>query len=460
MKIVLCNPEVSQNFSHSRKGMYPPLGLLSLATRLDFDYSGELEISVIDGDTDCIDEKQFKGANIAAFHVNSFNYENVLKLSKAAKDYGAKIVYGGPHATVLWKNIMTNRDFVDFIVLLEGEIPMSLLAGKLLGKIRKDFSDIPNLVYRTGSKADFVYSGKFYDNKPGDMIIPSREYVDAETYIENAQKIYEGKVFDIKRPFSIYSGKGCSWRERSGGCVFCARLEKCVKYRGIDMIWQEIKFLKERYQADHIWDISDDNLNNVKWFKKFVDARPKGLEDLSFLVYSRVNGISDESMAYLKKLNVYEVYLGFESGDSKMLQKARKGASADFALKVAGKLVKNGIHYFPSFVLGLPEETEESLNNTYKFLGTLKDVGGFYRSAATILIPLPGSQVFTKLLEDKEAGAILNGADLFDVRLLQKIWIKNFTEVSYEMLEEYQKRMNDLGDIKTFGITEKTQETR
>src|SRR3990172_782622 len=97
-KIILCNPEVSQEFSHSRKGMYPPLGLLSLATRLDLDYPGKFEIQVVDGDTDQIEADCFKDADLVCFHANSFNYENVLKFSHAAKNNGATILYGGPRS--------------------------------------------------------------------------------------------------------------------------------------------------------------------------------------------------------------------------------------------------------------------------------------------------------------------------------------------------------------------------
>lgn len=35
MEIVLCNPEVRLQYSYSRKGMYPPLGILSIATYLE-----------------------------------------------------------------------------------------------------------------------------------------------------------------------------------------------------------------------------------------------------------------------------------------------------------------------------------------------------------------------------------------------------------------------------------------
>ncbi len=457
MKIVLCNPEVNQSFSHSRKGMYPPLGLLSLATRLEADYPGELEITVIDGDTDIIEENKFKGADIVAFHVNSFNYENVLKLSNCAKDYGAKVVYGGPHATVLWQNIMKNRPFVDYIIVNEGEVPFSRLVGMFLGKKKIDVSQIPNLVFRN-KIGDYFISEQEYENTVFDMAIPSRKYIDMEKYIMNSRKIYAGKMKNIKRPFSIYSGKGCAWRERSGGCVFCARLEKKVRYRDINQIWLEVEHLKKDYNTDHIWDISDDNLNNEDWFRKFVYAKPEALRDVSFLVYTRVNRINDNTIGYLKMLNVFEVYLGFESGDPDMLKKAQKGATVKIALDSAAKLSQSGIKYFPSFVLGLPGEDIKTLENTMRFLNDLKEIGGFYRSAATILMPIPGSRVFEMISQDDEGKKIISGADIIDIKKLEKLWIKKFTRLEYNVLEEYQSKMNNITNVQTFGEDFKKKE--
>ena len=106
MKIILCNPEVKLKYSHSRKGMYPPLGLLSLATCLKKTHNDYIDVSIIDGDTQTIKHEMFRGADIVGFHANTFNYENCLDLAREAKGYGAKIIFGGPHASILWKNIM------------------------------------------------------------------------------------------------------------------------------------------------------------------------------------------------------------------------------------------------------------------------------------------------------------------------------------------------------------------
>lgn len=445
MKIILCNPEVRLKYSHSRKGMYPPLGLLSVATYLERAHQGRVEVRIIDGDVETISNEMFKDADIVGFHANSFNYENCLDLAREAKGFGAKIVLGGPHATVLWMNIMRNRPFVDFIVLEEGETAMSLLVESLLrnGKGAAGFDDVPNLVYRQ-MDGTAVKSLRAHINTPEEMITPSRKFITVEHYIKNYRKIYTRDCIAFERPLSIYSSKGCSWRDKSGGCVFCARLERGVRFRNVPEIWAEIAELKEQYDTDYIWDISDDNLNSHEWFKSFVDQRPGALSDISFLIYSRVNRITEDIIPYLKKLNVYEVYLGIESGDDSILKNTMKGASSRLALNAAQRLKEAGIYYFPSFVLGLPGETEKSLINTLKFAKNLASIGSIFRMSATILMPIPGSQVYGMMMDNPSFSADLSAKDIVSVKDLERLWIENYTNADYATVEKYQKLINDV----------------
>lgn len=454
MKIVLCNPEVSQEYSHSRKGMYVPLGLLSIATYLELHYSGELEVKIFDGDVEPISPEMLVGAEIIGFCVNSFNYGNCLELSWKAKERGATIIFGGPHATVLWENIMRKRDFVDYIIINEGENPLLLLIGKILGKNDLSFGEIPNLIYR--DKADnAVSSQKTYTNTPSDMLISSRRYVKIEKYIQNYRKTYSEDYIPFQRPSSIYSSKGCAWRDKTGGCVFCARLERGVRFRNIPEIWKEIGELEELYQTDYIWDISDDNLNEPEWFKQFVEQRPPNLSDIGFLIYSRVDRIKDNIIPYLKKLNVFEVYLGFESGDKDILRNTVKGISVDAALEVAKKLKDAGIFYFPSFVVGLPGESERSLRNTLQFVEKLADIGAFFRIGASILMPIPGSRAYDMLKKDEKYGKEVAEMDLSSIRDLEEMWIERYTNIDYAMAQEYQKLISSVSSkslkVKSFG---------
>ncbi|MFQ5713582.1 MAG: B12-binding domain-containing radical SAM protein [Candidatus Scalinduaceae bacterium] len=444
MNILLIYPSENCGFRSSRYGIYPPLGILSIAGHLKKIFGNLVNIKVLDQDMDeCEDYKTLGLQDIVGIHANVFNYENVLEIAQYFKERGSYVVIGGPHSTTMWRKILTNQQSVDCCCIEEGEIPFERLVRQWKENMQYTPGLIPNLAYRNGKEIKGLASMHF--NNLEKIQEPDRSFLDLNSYFAKFQKT-KNNIVPFCRPTSIYSSKGCTWREKTkGGCIFCARIEKSVRFRGIPYIWDEIKFLHENYKVDHVWDISDDNLNDIKWFKQFVDHKPSNLEDLSFMIYSRVGGIKEDLVPYFKKLNTYEIYLGFETGDSEMLKNAMKGASVKTNLMAASLLARNKIHFFPSFVLGLPGESEKSLKNTMDFCRQIVDTskGLIYRLSASILMPIPGSKAFNMLLQDNDLNQRYGHLDLVDMKELEKIWCEKMTKVDYETLQYYAKEIND-----------------
>jgi radical SAM superfamily enzyme YgiQ (UPF0313 family) len=165
---------------------------------------------------------------------------------------------------------------------------------------------------------------------------------------------------------------------------------------------------------------------------------------MNFFIYSRVSFmLKEEVMDLLKSLNVKEVFLGVESGDDKMLKNAVKGQYVNVILRAVKMLASNNIKYFPSFVLGLPGESRESLQNTVRLCQQLAELGGLHRLGATILQPIPGSPALRKIIEETEYGKEVATMDDLDLLHLEEFWINNFTEVDYETVVEYWSKINE-----------------
>lgn len=438
MKILFCNPKNSQGTTHSRKGMYAPLGILSISTILKEKFGDSIDITIYDEDVECIDLNSFINFNLIGFYATTFNYHTCIEYASLAKKYGAITVLGGPHASILSDNIMRNQDCFDFVIRFEGEIPFLRLIDTIINKNKSNLRDIPNLVFK--NNGEIISCKYFYENKLEELPIPSRDFVKLDLYINNFAKLYPDKL--SIRPGSLYSSKGCSWRDKTKGCIFCARLEKGVRFRNIQQIWTEIQLLRDRYSVNSIWDISDDNLNNIEWFKHFVKNKPDNCKDLNFFIYSRINFIKEGLVLYLKELNVEEVFLGVESGDDAILKGSFKGQTVKTILKGVKVLKENNIKYFPSFILGLPGETEQSMANTLKLCQQLAELGGLDRLGCTILQPIPGSRAYDMLLQESELGKKLLMEDDINLSYLEKYWINNFTNVNYDTALKYQDKIN------------------
>jgi len=442
MKILLCNPKNSQGTKHSRKGMYVPLGILSIATYLDETFRDSVHIDVCDEDVAELSENIFPDYNVVGFYSTTFNYKQAVRYAYLAKEYGCITVLGGPHASVLFENILVNRSCFDYIIRFEAEYAFKKLVEYLLyGGDPKKLADIPNLAFKDSNQKVLV-SPTLYENVLTQIPIPSRAFIQFESYIKNYQKMYPEK--QNIRPGSIYSSKGCSWRDKTDGCVFCARLEEGVRFRDIDQIWSEIKMLKEQYDVNSIWDIADDNLNNKNWFIEFVKKKPKSCKDLTFFIYSRANCIKPWVIDYFHELNVMEVFIGVESGDNRLLRESFKGQTRESTYRALKILNDHHIKFYPSFVLGLPGESEESLNNTLNLCQELVDLGGLDRLSTTILKPIPGSRAYDRVLQETRFGRDLVNMDDIDLGFLEKYWIDRFTDVSYATIENFRDRINEI----------------
>src|ERR687884_500159 len=100
--VELCS--VPADFGHgANDGAYYPVGLLTLGSHLKRT-TPSCQISIIDlhHDPDLLPQADLVGISASS----ALNYRNVLALARRAKESGAKVVLGGPHATQLPEQIL------------------------------------------------------------------------------------------------------------------------------------------------------------------------------------------------------------------------------------------------------------------------------------------------------------------------------------------------------------------
>jgi len=207
-------------------------------------------------------------------------------------------------------------------------------------------------------------------------------------------------------------------------------LKHIVRNRRFERVWEEVSYLQENYGIDYIWNVSD-NLP-AELFSLLLKTKPKGV-NCAFRFYVRSKEINEETAEILSQLNTYEVFLGVESGNNEILKGMNKGETVEDHIKAVKILSKYKIKPRIAFVLGAEGETEESLQQTYKFAKYLLDIGAD-SIACSVFTPVPGSRAFYKLLEKEGEYQSL---DLIDVEELQENWIKNFTSVDLTTVKQY-----------------------
>ena len=112
----------------------------------------------------------------------------------------------------------------------------------------------------------------------------------------------------------------------------------------------------------------------------------------------RENLINDKVCLLLKKLNVYCLFFGLESGSERMLKYLKRGTVTVEQGKKAMRLCKEyGFSTCGYFMIGSPSETVEDLEETCKFIES-PDIDG---AAIFITTPLPGTELWDYAIKEK-----------------------------------------------------------
>lgn len=365
------------NYSQDHSEKILPLGILSVGSVLK---KKSYEVKLININEKQIDETikkivvmrpDYVGVSVMTGVQTAHSAEFSKKLKVASN---TPILWGGIHPSLLPEQCI-KEDYIDYVIFGEGEMTILEFTEHFCGD--KNFSKVLGLVYKEG--------GKIFVNPPRPLIENLGEWRLDFNLLDMEQFIFPlGKN---KRTIAYKASRGCPF-----GCGFC------YNYRFNQSRWrawpegvvlEDINFLKEKYKIDAV-KFYDDNF--------FVDRR-RALSllkaiDLPAHVEIRIDFIDDNLAAELKKLKIFDMLIGLESGSERMLQLIDKRFSVNRLIEGVKAIAKNDLHATYSFIVGLPTETEEDFKAT---IGLMYKVYKTHPKAGFTLgayLPYPGSKLF------------------------------------------------------------------
>jgi radical SAM superfamily enzyme YgiQ (UPF0313 family) len=191
----------------------------------------------------------------------------------------------------------------------------------------------------------------------------------------------------------IFSGRGCPHR-----CIFCLwpqvmhgrkiRLRSPEKV--VDEIEHDIKLCPQVVHGGEFF-FEDDTFTVVKSNALAIceEILRRGLK-ITFSVNARTDTADEELFGMLKRAGCRELLVGFESGDQEMLNRMEKKETVDDAFRFMELSRKAGLDVHGCFVLGLPGETENTIEKTTEFALQL----GLHTVQFSAAVPFPGTPFF------------------------------------------------------------------
>ena len=234
----------------------------------------------------------------------------------------------------------------------------------------------------------------------------------------------------IKGPYTfIVTSRGCP-----AGCTYCIKhvsYQYSVRLRSPGKLVEEMALLRS-LGVHHIHMYADLFTVNreqvVELCRLIIDAKL----GVTWTANSRVDYVDEEMLHLMGRAGCMLIAWGIESGNELILKRAHKGYKMEQAHRALGWAHASGIKNWGYFIIGLPGETVETIQETIAVSKALPlDIALFHVAA-----PYPGTPFFFQVLEN---GWFRPGTNWEEVDMDQ-VTVLDYPQLKAEDLLYWQKR--------------------
>ncbi len=376
LKVVLYNP--------SAVFFTMPLALLAIGSELDPQL---YEVVTIDGrlETDAVRTvlSHLEGAVCLGVTVlTGAPISDALRISRAAKAARPHmpVVWGGWHPSMFSRECLDDPS-VDITVRGQGEETFTEIVRRI-----SEGRSMEGCAGCTARLAD----GTIVEN-------PARPLAQVDKFrVHDYGLIPVERYFDLKgkRQLDYISSQGCNFR-----CAFCS--DPFVYGRK----WVGLEPTRMALRLKELWDryrFNDVNFQDETFFTKrdrVQSLAEKIIESGMRITWAATmradQGIRmpDEVWKLCKQSGVRRLLVGVESGSNEMLKRIAKDIKIEQVYETAEKMLKHGIAgHFP-FIVGFPDESDESIRMTLDCAKRLRSMSPDFLTPIYYFKPYPGSEL-------------------------------------------------------------------
>ncbi len=340
-----------------------------------------------------------RGHDLAIVHTSSPAFAGDVKVAEALKAENPALRVG----------------FVGAKVAVEPE--RSLLASPAIDFVAREEFDFTIAEVAAGRPLDSVHGVSY--RGPGGQVVHTRdrailEDMDRLPFVTPVYKrdlrAEDYSIGYLRHPYmSLYTGRGCRSR-----CTFCLWPQTVgghrYRTRSVANVLAEAEVVKALFPQVKELFFDDDT---------FTDDRPRaeaiarGLARLgiTWSCNAKAN-VPRETLAVLRDNGLRLVVVGYESGSQQILNNVKKGLRVDRARRFARDCKDLGITVHGTFILGLPGETRQTIQETIRYAREVNP----HTIQVSVAAPYPGTELYRKAAEsgwipedDDGAGLVSQG---------------------------------------------------
>lgn len=200
---------------------------------------------------------------------------------------------------------------------------------------------------------------------------------------------------DRLKAFPINTARGCINK-----CTFCYHVfrESFYRHRKMTTILDDIEYVINQYGINYITFWDDLTFFNKQIIKEFLDIKEERNLEFYWDATCRGNLFTNEEdlklIQRMKENGCHNLGYSLESSNDEILRAMNKKVSLEDFKKQTMLLKKGGINVVTSIVVGYPQETRETITNTFDVCIECKIV-----PSVGYLLPQPGSEIYDYAVE-------------------------------------------------------------
>jgi hopanoid biosynthesis associated radical SAM protein HpnJ len=324
-----------------------------------------------------------KQHELCIIHTSTPSFGSDVKVAAALKAANPALKIGmvGAKVAVEAQKSLEQGLPIDFVARNEFDFTIKDVAEGL------DWASIDGISYRAAD-------GSIVHNKDREII----EDMDSLPFVSDVYsrdlRIEDYFIGYLMHPYvSIYTGRGCKSR-----CTFCLWPQTVGghKYRvrsPANVAAEVAKIMKNHPQVKEIFFDDDTFTDNLPRAEEI--ARELGKLGVTWSCNAKAN-VPRKTLEILKANGLRLLLVGYESGNQQILHNIKKGLLIETAKKFTKDCHELGIKIHGTFILGLPGETRETIQETIEYAKEINP----HTMQVSLAAPYPGTFLYKQAVEN------------------------------------------------------------
>jgi len=325
---------------------------------------------------------QARDFDLAVLHTSTPSFASDVAVVEALKaaNPALKVGFVGAKVAVEPDLSLARSPVIDFVAGNEFDFTIKEIAEG------RDWKAIAGLSYRDAG-------GTIHHNPPR----PILENMDELPFVTPVYKrdltIENYFIGYLKHPYvSLYTGRGCKSR-----CTFCLWPQTVgghrYRTRSVGNVIEEMRWANAAFPQVKEFFFDDDTFTDDRARTEAI-ARELGKLGLTWSCNAKAN-VPRDTLKVMRDNGLRLLLVGYESGNQQILHNIRKGMRIDVARRFTKDCHELGITIHGTFILGLPGETKETIEETIRFATEINP----HTIQVSLAAPYPGTELHREALK-------------------------------------------------------------